>query len=44
MLFLFIDSFIGYAILSIGLGLCNSFFEPAASAMVTDVTEPEKKN
>jgi len=43
LVFLFIDSFIGYAILSIGLGLCNSFFEPAASAMVTDVTEPEKR-
>lgn len=43
LVFLFIDGFIAYAILSIGLGLCNSFFEPAASAMVTDVTEPEKE-
>lgn len=42
-LFLFVDGFISYAILSIGLGLCNSFFEPAASAMVSDVTEPTKR-
>lgn len=41
--FLFIDSFIAYAILSICLGLSNSLFHPAASAMVADVTEPEKR-
>lgn len=41
--FLFIDGFIPYAILSICLGLCNSLFHPAASAMVADVTEPEKR-
>lgn len=41
--FLFIDGFISYAILSILLGLSNSLFHPAASAMVADVTEPEKR-
>ncbi|MEI4832402.1 MFS transporter [Bacillus sp. FJAT-53711] len=41
--FLFIDGFIPYAILSICLGLSNSLFHPAASAMVADVTEPEKR-
>ena len=41
--FLFIDGFISYAILSICLGLSNSLFHPAASAMVADVTEPEKR-
>lgn len=41
--FLFIDGFIPYAILSIFLGLSNSLFHPAASAMVADVTAPEKR-
>lgn len=41
--FLFIDGFISYAILSTLLGLCNSLFHPAASAMVADVTAPEKR-
>ncbi|MEH7461849.1 MFS transporter [Bacillus thuringiensis] len=41
--FLFIDGFIPYAILSVCLGLSNSLFHPAASAMVADVTEPEKR-
>ncbi|MEH6889077.1 MFS transporter [Bacillus sp. JJ864] len=41
--FLFIDGFIPYAILSVFLGLSNSLFHPAASAMVADVTEPEKR-
>ncbi|MEH7456072.1 MFS transporter [Bacillus pseudomycoides] len=41
--FLFIEGFIPYAILSILLGLSNSLFHPAASAMVADVTVPEKR-
>ncbi|MBO1627662.1 MDR family MFS transporter [Bacillus arachidis] len=41
--FLFIEGFIPYAILSIFLGLSNSLFHPAASAMVADVTAPEKR-
>ncbi|MBG9906622.1 MDR family MFS transporter [Bacillus paranthracis] len=41
--FLFIEGFIPYAILSIFLGLSNSLFHPAASAMVADVTVPEKR-
>lgn len=41
--FLFIEGFIPYAILSIFLGLSNSLFHPAASAMVADVTTPEKR-
>lgn len=41
--FLFFDSFVAYAVLSALLGLCNSLFHPAASAMVADVTEPEKR-
>ena len=41
--FLFIEGFISYAILSIFLGLSNSLFHPAASAMVADVTAPEKR-
>lgn len=41
--FLFIEGFIPYAILSIFLGLSNSLFHPAASAMVADVTAPEKE-
>ncbi|PEY33614.1 MFS transporter [Bacillus cereus] len=41
--FLFIEGFIPYAILSILLGLSNSLFHPAASAMVADVTAPEKR-
>ncbi|GAB6432877.1 MFS transporter [Bacillus luti] len=41
--FLFIEGFIPYAILSVFLGLSNSLFHPAASAMVADVTAPEKR-
>ncbi|MFD3450437.1 MDR family MFS transporter [Microbacteriaceae bacterium 4G12] len=41
--FIFFDGFIAYAILSACMGLCNSLFHPAASAMVADVTEPEKR-
>ncbi|PFD97594.1 MFS transporter [Bacillus cereus] len=41
--FLFIEGFIPYAILSIFLGLSNSLFHPAASAMVADVTAPDKR-
>ncbi|KAA0761113.1 MFS transporter [Bacillus sp. SH5-2] len=41
--FLFIEGFIPYAILSVFLGLSNSLFHPAASAMVADVTKPEKR-
>ncbi|MGI2762704.1 MDR family MFS transporter [Bacillus cytotoxicus] len=41
--FLFIEGFIPYAILSILLGFSNSLFHPAASAMVADVTAPEKR-
>ncbi|MDG4657918.1 MFS transporter [Ectobacillus antri] len=41
--FLFFDSFMMYAVLSVLMGLCNSLFHPAASAMVADVTEPEKR-
>ncbi|HDR7326451.1 MULTISPECIES: MDR family MFS transporter [Bacillus] len=41
--FLFIEGFISYAILSVFLGLSNSLFHPAASAMVADVTAPEKR-
>ncbi|WP_395761687.1 MDR family MFS transporter [Bacillus sp. 3G2] len=41
--FLFIEGFIPYAILSVFLGLSNSLFHPAASAMVADVTIPEKR-
>ncbi|MDM5186697.1 MFS transporter [Bacillus sp. DX4.1] len=41
--FLFVDGFVSYAILSIFLGLSNSLFHPAASAMVADVTAPEKR-
>ncbi|KEK22396.1 MDR family MFS transporter [Bacillus gaemokensis] len=41
--FLFIEGFIPYAILSVFLGLSNSLFHPAASAMVADVTLPEKR-
>ncbi|EOW9530474.1 MDR family MFS transporter [Bacillus cytotoxicus] len=41
--FLFIEGFIPYAILSTLLGFSNSLFHPAASAMVADVTAPEKR-
>lgn len=41
--FVLFDGFFTYAILSALLGLCNSLFHPAASAMVADVTEPEKR-
>jgi MFS family permease len=32
-----------FLVLSILLGISNSFFDPAASAMVADVTDPEKR-
>ncbi|MBA4493958.1 MDR family MFS transporter [Paenactinomyces guangxiensis] len=41
--FLFFDSFPAYMILSAGMGFFNSLFHPAASAMVTDVTESENR-
>lgn len=41
--FLFFDSFYSFIVLSAFLGLFNSLFHPAASAMVTDVTEPENR-
>ncbi|WP_239673140.1 MDR family MFS transporter [Mangrovibacillus cuniculi] len=42
-LFIVIDSLIGYIILSAFMGFFNSLFHPAASAMVADVTAPEKR-
>ncbi|WP_131923744.1 MDR family MFS transporter [Hazenella coriacea] len=41
--FLFFDSFYAFMALSAFLGIFNSLFHPAASAMVTDVTEPENR-
>lgn len=41
--FLFFDNFISYLLLSALLGLFNSLFHPAASAMVIDVTPEEKR-
>ncbi|MGD9676845.1 MAG: MDR family MFS transporter [Vulcanibacillus sp.] len=41
--FVFFDSFIAYIFLSALLGLFNSLFNPAASAMVADVTLEEKR-
>ncbi|MBO9131386.1 MFS transporter [Bacillus sp. 165] len=41
--FVFFDSFVMYGVLSALMGLCNSLFHPAASAMVADVTEPAKR-
>jgi len=37
------EGYTAFLILSILLGISNSFFSPAASAMVADVTEPEKR-
>jgi MFS family permease len=41
--FIFFDGFVSYAVLSALMGLCNSLFHPAASAMVVDVTDPERR-
>ncbi len=41
--FVFFDSFIAYMFLSAFLGLFNSLFSPAASAMVADVTPEDKR-
>ncbi|QKE74714.1 MFS transporter [Arthrobacter citreus] len=41
--FALVESYTSFLILSILLGISNSFFSPAASAMVADVTEPEKR-
>jgi MFS family permease len=41
--FVFFDGFIAFFILSAFFGLFNSLFHPAASAMVADVTPPEKR-
>lgn len=42
--FAFADSFWPLLLLNAMLGLTNSLFHPAASAMVADVTEPEQLN
>jgi MFS family permease len=41
--FVFFDGFIAFILLSFLSGLFNSLFHPAASAMVADVTTPEKR-
>jgi MFS family permease len=41
--FALVDGYTAFLILSILLGISNSFFDPAASAMVADVTEPEER-
>ncbi|WP_335872001.1 MDR family MFS transporter [Bacillus sp. 2205SS5-2] len=41
--FVFFDTFWMFMILSVFLGFFNSLFHPAASAMVADVTAPEKR-
>ncbi|MFD1737479.1 MDR family MFS transporter [Bacillus salitolerans] len=41
--FVFFDTFIAFVILSAFMGFFNSLFHPAASAMVADVTPPEKR-
>ncbi len=41
--FVFFDNFFAYLVLSAMLGLFNSLFHPAASAMVADVTTVEKR-
>jgi MFS family permease len=41
--FALVEGYIAFLILSILLGISNSFFNPAASAMVADVTEPEER-
>ncbi|WP_088014561.1 MDR family MFS transporter [Gottfriedia acidiceleris] len=41
--FALVEGYTAFLILSILLGISNSFFSPAASAMVADVTEPEER-
>ncbi|MEH6939138.1 MFS transporter [Bacillus sp. JJ664] len=41
--FSFVEGYAAFLILSILLGISNSFFDPAASAMVADVTAPEER-
>jgi MFS family permease len=41
--FVFFDTFIAFIILSAFMGFFNSLFHPAASAMVADVTPPDKR-
>ncbi|MGP4079643.1 MDR family MFS transporter [Pseudalkalibacillus sp. R45] len=41
--FVWLDDFWSFVILSLFLGFFNSLFHPAASAMVADVTSPEKR-
>jgi MFS family permease len=41
--FVFFDTFVAFLILSAFMGFFNSLFHPAASAMVADVTPPEKR-
>ncbi|WP_349410783.1 MFS transporter [Pseudalkalibacillus sp. SCS-8] len=41
--FVWFDDFWSFVVLSLLLGFFNSLFHPAASAMVADVTEPEKR-
>ncbi|WP_088044311.1 MFS transporter [Bacillus sp. EAC] len=43
LLFSIAEGYTAFLILSILLGISNSFFNPAASAMVADVTEPEER-
>ncbi|WP_088071288.1 MDR family MFS transporter [Gottfriedia luciferensis] len=42
-LFSLVEGYTAFLILSILLGISNSFFNPAASAMVADVTEPDER-
>jgi MFS family permease len=42
--YIFFDHFIAYFVLNAFFGLLNSLFHPAVSAMVADVTEPEKRS
>lgn len=42
-LFSVVEGYTAFLILSILLGISNSFFNPAASAMVADVTEPDER-
>jgi MFS family permease len=41
--YIFFDHFIAYFVLNALFGLLNSLFHPAVSAMVVDVTPPEKR-
>ncbi|RIW38548.1 MFS transporter [Bacillus salacetis] len=41
--FVFFDTFIAFIFLSAFMGFFNSLFHPAASAMVADVTAPDKR-